>query len=99
MDLPSLDLKEFFEGLKGQPVYLTFTILSSVFIVFSIIYDRYILVGILIFFYSIAGFFWRMLIKDLREFLPNRNVPVTIFYHVVNFLIIVALGYFLMSSL
>lgn len=93
MDLPALNLKDVFRSLGKQTVYLTLTLLSGIFIVFSIIYDRYILFGIMVFLYAIVGVFWRFCIKDLQDLYPNAKKQLTIIFHIGNFDLLAILLY------
>ena len=96
----NVDLEDIFSSLAKQPVYLTITIFSSVFIVFSIIYGRHVDLGILTLLFSTTGFFWRFFIVDLRklfsiETTAGWNVAITLIFHLGNLVLIFSWAYLL----
>ena len=91
------DIADVLGLLHTQPFYIVVLIVSSILVVFSIIYEgRYLSQSFSLLIIGIAGTLWRFFIIDLRTICGVGrdswwNVPITLLWHIGNLLLFVTL--------
>ena len=98
MDLNSLNIQGLINALAGKTVYLTFTLIGTLLIIFSIIYDRYIYIGVSVLLYSLVSVLALFLEKDLQRLFPSHITLFMIAFYVFEFIVIGYTGFLILSN-
>lgn len=83
--------------LLREPPYLLFVFISAVFVITSLISQRYFDQTWTLFLYSVAGTMWRYIERDVRHNVLKENMKMKsiVVYHIGNIGLFFALLYYL----
>lgn len=87
------------ERLIEKPPYLIFFFVGAVFVIISLITKYNFEKMSVFFFYSVVGIIWRYaekdLVRPLKAKYPDSELWIRVIYHIGNFVLLIALFYFL----